>query len=562
MTATHMLAVVTLRPFAFALLGALTGCSRTEAPQPKAVAEPTRDAATARAPDAGARAAVASPSLFTIVARAPTALAARFDRPVDELGRPMPLVQRLPGGGLVVASEYARARADGSGGLTVELLGRGFESDILYRPSVTQSYEGLRWVWSDASLSIVVAETETSRSGPRLVSYKLGAKGFQVLRPNLGYWSAAVRDESVFALERTAYEVPNSSMYRKGSGSEQNEWRLKRARIAVLSGKAVAPAIPAGLCPTAMGAAPDGTLVVTVDKCTDGAGAQGGVLRFAPSATQANVEWFAPRKKRDGDPDEVATFAASANEIYVVDGDRLQTWNGKEWASTRPFPDESIGSISRAPNGELWAVIRDNARLVKRSADGATWSPIPLPDAPADRLDERVYALPTFEVTDFLAVDEPPDGQEVRGPGARAVIAYSVDATAEEVLVLATAEHEAFVMSTKPRTPVARLPSIPVQRARLAQTLKREPASSQAACKKSFLMFPEATTVEMLRSALGDAGAADAGKSSASVGDAIVEGQTRLVLYGDQEGIAYAAKRLAPLGPKRICGPAVVERSR
>ena len=58
----------------------------------------------------------------------------------------MPLVQRLPGGGLIVASGYARARADGGGrALSVELLGRGLEKDILGRPAVMQDVVNVRW---------------------------------------------------------------------------------------------------------------------------------------------------------------------------------------------------------------------------------------------------------------------------------------------------------------------------------------------------------------------------------------------------------------------------------
>ena len=550
------------RAIVLTLLGTLAGCSRgNESPRPKAVPEPTIDAAIeASAPDASAKAPPVSP--FAIIARAPAVFAMRYARDVANV---LPLVQRLPGGGLVVAADYARARADGGGALSVELVGRGLETDILYRPAVVQGAEGLRWVWSDAASAIVVAETETSRSGPRLVSYKLGASGFEVLHSSVGYWSAVVRDGSVLALERTAYEVPNSSMYPKGSGFEQNEWRLKAARIAVLSGKAAAPIIPAGVCPTAMSAAPDGTIMVTVERCAATPDPGSGVLRFAPSATQAKVEWFVSRTSRGAEPDDVVPFAASANELYVGAGDRLETWNGKAWTDAMPFRNEIFTSLSRAPNGELWAVVRDvhsdkgEGRLVKRSADGATWSDIALPVAPAEALDDQPYAAPTFQFWHFLKVDALPEEQAIRAQGTR-LNARTVDATAEEVLVLASVDGEAFVLSTKPRAPVARLPSVSVQRARVAQSLKRRVAAAPKDCTtSSFLVFPDGTTADAIRAALG-AQSGDAGPPS-KIAEAIVEGQKRLIVYSDDGAAVAAAKQLAPLAPKRLCGPAVIERT-
>ncbi len=528
----------------------VAGCARaTEPPQSTTAAPPVADAASTAVPDA----ALDPPSPFVIVARGPTAQAMPYETPLDSVGVPMALVRRLAGGGLVVASQFARAHADGPGPLSVELLGRGLENEVLYSAAIVQGGEGLRWVWTDASLSVVVAESD-GNSGPGLASYQLGATGFKQTRPSSGLSSAVLRDGSVLALERRAFEIPDSSIYPKGSEYAQNQWSLTPARIVVLSGKAIAPAIPAGACAKQMSAATDGTLVVLVDDCAVTA-ARNGVLRFAPSVAQAKVEWFAGRDADGSVPDDVSASVATANEIYVSERDHLHTWNGKEWSDDAPFPRQSLVSLSRAPDGALWAVRRGaggkGSQLVKRSAGGSTWSTFALPAAPADKLDEQAYAVPTFDHPDFFMVSALPEDQEIRAATPGELIAYSVDATADEVLVLATVEHEAFVLSTAPRAPVARLPSIPVQRARLAQSLPRELASAKA-CKKSFLSFPEATTAEALRAAVGDA---------ATIGEATVEGEKRLVVYGERKTIDRAATRAAALAPRRLCGPAVVERS-
>ena len=546
------------RTVALSLLGLfalLAGCSRAnETPQPKAVPEPVASvsvAPDAAAPDAAPRAAALPPSPFSIIARAPMPPALRH---ASDIASALPLVQRLPGGGLVIAAEYARARAEGPAPLAVELFAGGVENAILYRPAMTPGIESMRWVWSDASLSVVVDENETSRSGPRLASYKQGPAGFTSLRPDVGYWSAVAREGSVLALERTAYEVPNSSIYPKGSGYEQNEWNLRTPRIAVLAGKGPAPSLPAGMCARTMSAAPDGSLAVVVEKCSASPDPAVGVVRFAPAATQGKLDWLEPHDHVDLPP-EVSGSAASATEIFVADGDRLHTWNGKAWTTTTPFKGELFGSISRAPSGDLWAVLGDPGRLVKRAAVAATWSEVTLPMAPADPLDEQPYALPTFEASDFRKVDALPSEQAIREPKTAPLAVRSVDASAEDVIVLAHADHEAFVLALKPRTPVARLPSIAVQRARLAQTMKRRVATSSTDCTiKSFLVFPEATTADAIRARLGDAGA------TAQIGEAIVEGQKRLVVHGEAKIELTLVKTLAALSPKRLCGPAVIER--
>ncbi len=534
----------------------LAACSRSAEAPPKATREKRTDAVRAPDASAAAKAPPATPATpFTIVARAPSGVVS------DRLGGAMPLVQRLAGGGLVVAAEYARAVADGPGPLSVEIVRRGLEAHILNRPSFVQGSQSIRWVWSDPSTSIFVDEEEKERSGPRLASFKSGSHGFEAVRGSVGYWSAVARDGSVLALERTAYEVPNSSMYPKGSGYEQNAWGLKPARVAVLSGKGPAPILPPGVCPTSMSAAPDGTVVVAVEKCQGGESAPVvGVLRYAPAAAQAKVEWFAERTSRPANSgeSEAIVSAASANEIYVAEGERLETWNGKEWTSTTPFPNDRFVSISRAPGGELWAVLSghdDRTRVEKRSADGVTWTSVALPTAPPDPLDPQPYTAPTWEVQAFVRVDVLPEEQALRGSVAAPLLARKVDAAGDEVLVLATAQGEAFVVSTRSRSPVARLPSLAVQRAQVLQTLKPRFATSPKDCHESFLIFPQGTTLAALRRGLPDAG------SPQKVGEAIVEGQKRLVVYGDHEAPTAAAKRLATLAPKRVCGPPVVERT-
>src|SRR6185436_13617095 len=118
---------------------------------------------------------------------------------------------------------------------------------------------------------------------------------------------------------------------------------------------------------------------------------------------------------------------------------------------------------------------------------------------------------------------------------------------------------QAFVLSTRARSPVARLPSVSTQRARIMQTLKPEMLTPKKRyCGATYLMFAEGTTADALRAKLG-AAPADAG-ASAMIGEAIVEGQTRLVVYGEEAEVVAAAKQLATFAPSRVCSPAVIER--
>jgi hypothetical protein len=192
---------------------------------------------------------------------------------------------------------------------------------------------------------------------------------------------------------------------------------------------------------------------------------------------------------------------------------------------------------------------------MKRSRDGAAWSEVSLPDAPADRLDPELFAAPFGDRSDFVRVDEPPAEQDIRKPVTSALAPYLVDATEEEILVLATADHEAFVLSTLPRSPVARLPSIPVQRAQLARTVKRKLSTAAAPCRKGFFLLPDTEPVDPLRAALAG--------TSAHLGEGTFEGQRRLVVYGEPENLVGALTALAPVlasPPVRVCGPAIIER--
>ena len=145
-----------------------------------------------------------------------------------------------------------------------------------------------------------------------------------------------------------------------------------------------------------------------------------------------------------------------------------------------------------------WAVLSghdDLTRVEKRSADGVTWTSVALPTAPPDPLDPQPYTAPTWEVQAFVRVDVLPEEQAPRGSVAVPLLARKVDAAGDEVLVLATAQGEAFVVSTRSRGPVARLPSLAVQRAQVLQTLKPRFATSPKDCRESFLIFPQGTSI-------------------------------------------------------------------
>jgi hypothetical protein len=542
-----------------AVFGLLFGCTRaSDQPRPKAVAEHVVDAAVpvAAAPDAGITVKATPSSPFSIVARAPMGQPGRASSSRD-IAMAMPLVQRLPDGGLVVASEYARAQATGPGPLAVELLGRGFEHDVAYRYGEIQGAQAIRWVWSDPSLTVVSSEEATMRSGPRVTSYKLGSKGFAWTGGSIGYWSAVARAGSVLALERTAYEIPNSGIYaRPTSDDNPNTWGLRPARVAVLAGKGPGPVIPAGVCALAMSAAPDGTVVIAVNQC--GADEKVGVLRYAPSSTASKVVWFPARAHPSEEPEDVLVFAASENELYVADGARLQTWDGKAWASTTASSSESIVSLSRGIDGALWAVSK-GGRLSKRAAGDTTWTEIALPPAADDALDEHPYAAPALQGQSHFIKDAPTEWEILRAPTGSQLQAQLVDAAGDEILVLAGVEGQAFVLSTKARSPVARLPSVSTQRARIMQTLKPDMVTPKTKyCRATYLMFAEGTTADAIRAKLATA-PADAG-ASAMIGEAIVEGQRRLVVYGEEAEVIAAAKHLATFAPTRACSPAVIEK--
>lgn len=543
----------------FAVLLLAIGCSRTTESAPRAVAERPYDAgaeaaASAVVVDAG-DAKVESGSPLSIIARMPMSGVPR--EPSRVVGSPLPLVQRLSGGGVLVASEYARARAEGGGALAVEYVTRGLEDEIRSRRSVMQQqgYDAVRWVWSDTSVEMFVYEEETSRSGPRLMTFKAGANGFASQPGSKGYWSAVRRGGAILALSRTAYEVPNSSIYPKGSEYEANSWDLRPAVVAVLSNGGAAPVIPKGVCPQMMSAGVDGSLLIAVDGCKDdSSSAKLGVLRYAPGATEAKVEWFASVSTAGDSRPEVAVHAVSANEAYVGFASQLHTWNGKEWATTEPFGRAELGSISRAPGGELWATLGDG-RLMRRGADNQTWSPVPLPSTPIGPLDDKPYGIPQVMAPELARVEQLNAGEEPRtlGTNGSGVQARWVDATAPEILVLGLDGFEAFLMSTTPRAPIARIPTVSTQRARILGALEaRTPKSLKDCTYSGYVLLSEGMTADKAV----DVAVVDGGEI-VKIAEVLVGGQKRLAVLTEDDALT---KKLTTLGAKRVCGPAVVER--
>lgn len=553
-----------LSAFALPTLALLMACSRASGPTPTGglVAEPhAPSAAPTEAPSAPAP-PPPPPSPLSLVARLPLGHSLPHGHLV---ATPLPLIQRLPGGGLVVASELGLARADGSGALAVQLVGRGLDHHVFDRLSEGTNNEGLRWVWSSPEKTVLVAELEAMRGGPHLTSYELRGGAFVKTRADAGYVSAVARDGSVLALERVVYEVPDSSIYPKGSGYENNVTELRPARVAVLAGRAKAPTIPAGLCPAAMASARDGALLIAVEECASDA-PRVGALRYAPSATEAKVEWLGPREWESDRSDTIAVAASGAGAMYVATGTKLYTWRGEAWATSTPLPGANLTSVSRGDDGALWLVGGD--KLFKRATDEGAWTAIALPPAPSDRLDEgQTYIAPHIGDMNFQREgkhDEPADDLRAEARptkvGAGAMSALTVDAAGEEVLVLASIQREGFLLSTKPRAPVARIPSIALQRTRLAKELPRRSAKSAKDCAfVSFLVFADSATEAAIRPILERIEKAE-GAPPGTLAEGVVEGRTRLVVYGESEALVKASKDLAPLGARRICGPAVVER--
>lgn len=549
----------------------LSGCSRAnEQPQPKAVAERAADAAAPSPISAADAGVTAQPpaSPLSIVARGP--MTTRLDGLMPhETAAGFPAMQRLPNGGLAVASEYARAIASGPGPLAVDLHGRGFERDIAYRSGEIQGAQAVRWVWSEPSLTIVSNEEATMRSGPRVTSYKLGAKGWEVTRGSSGFWSAVATRGAVLALERVAYEIPNSSAYPKGSEYYHNSYGYKPARVAVLGGATAAPIVPPNVCPTVMSAAADGTIAIGVRDCSEWNSSEGrfGALVYPPGQTKTKPEWFTPPAeapdKAQGpyEPTDITISVGGANDVAAGVGDRLERWDGKAWTSSSPGVGK-IASLSHGVDGSLWATTT-TGRLVKRGPDGARFGDVPLPAVPSDPLEDAPYGAPGLTGPAHFERGGASELEVLRGAVKKPMMARVVDAAGEEVLVLASTEREALFLSTRARAPVARLPSIPTQRATLLMGMKPEMrASSKAACFGGYLMFPDGVTAETLHAKLGtsptDAGADD----GIGVGEAIVEGQRKLVVFGVDSLLEDATKQLASLSPRRACTPAVIDRRR
>jgi hypothetical protein len=553
--------------------------------------------AAARAALARADAAVVTPaeppSPFAIVLRGPYTWQGC---PLDAqayVGCAPPLVHRLPGGGLVFAVEFARARADGPGApFTVELMSRGLEIEALYRSVITQSPAAFRWVWSDDAATVLVDERDYMRSGPQMETRKLGPKGFSTWKSGAGMWSAVARDGSVIALERVVREIPNSSLYPKGSEYYANQSEIRPAKVTVLAGKGPPPVIPSGVCPLTMSAGPDGTLVVAVEKCGDAEKRKLGALRYPPKATAAKVEWLGDYPREESGKDVLAAAAAAGpSAIWVAIGSELHTWDGKAWSATKPFGADAVRSLSPAPSGELWAVLGEG-KLVKRERAGAAWTEVALPRTPDDPLDPQAWAVPTYNRPAFVPVKRLVGNEVVRSE-ASGMDAQMVDAQGGDVVVLARAAGEAFLLSTAPRGAgaVARLPSHSVQRARIAAAIPREEAGARGPggkprdCKEGFLVFPEGTSASAVKAVLAplrvDAGApsssaarsADAGPPppaeeleeryvdpSPRLADGLVEGRTRLIVWATDGLPDTAQKALAAFAPKRLCGPVVIAR--
>jgi len=530
---------------------------RSAKPVPKAFAplEVPPPSPSSAAPETG------PPSPFRIVVRGP--MPEGDSSPVDYTGHPFPLVQRLPGGGLVVASEYARAQAEGSGPLRVDLLYEGLEEDVFGRHSHVNGGGAIRWVWAAGpDATFAMEESSISRVGESSVVYRLNKGRWQVLRRNASYQTVVLRGAAVLALERLVKVL--------GKGSDATPQR-DRARISLLAGNGPVPTLPRGFCPTTMSAAPDGSLLVVGYGCTSAEVDDGAVraLRFAPNGAQAIAEPL-PRNEAgdsgalDGPP---VVLAVSKDDLWVADASLLVHWDGKSWSSTRPFGEgHRIRSLSKSRDGALWAVVHEGelggtlaGRVLTRASGSAEWKAVPLPAAPLDPLDPEGYTDLMYSFA--YAREDGTDPQVISNPLAATHLARElllplrVDADGDDVLVLAAADGEAFVLSTRERGEVARLPSQNLQRARSAGVARRRNAKSVEACGwYAILVFPEATSEEALRRALPPL--PDMTSAAAST----VEGRTRLVVYGMSADVDAAMKKLAALKPRLVCGPAVIER--
>lgn len=473
--------------------------------------------------------------MFAVVARAPTG---RLNTVDSDVSCALPLVQRV-GDGLAVFSEYGRALAAGPGPLSVEVSSDD-ESSVYYRPGDFQGAQLIRWVWTDGKSTLGTNEEATMRSGPILSSFVLGPKNAFRMQRRVGYLDAVLRDGSVLALERGTHTVQGAYI---GSTAEE----LSAAHVAVLSGKGGAPALPADVCPDAMAAGADGALLIVVEKCADAT--QLGLLRYAPQKTSAApIKWVTVPAVTGTDRLPVALAVVSDHEMYVGHDTTLVTWDGKAWTDSKPFGSDNITSLSAGVDGALWAIAGEGVSMRKPGA--SKWDEVALPELPTDPLDDAPYTAPSTTESVFRK-------QPVASPGNPGKLAPRfVDAAGAEILIAGTTNGELFVLSNKPRSPIARIPSIDAQRAQLAKAYAHKPATGKS-CFGSFLLFPQGTKPESLVIA------ADAGESLGKA-EAIVEGKTELVVYSKRfatdDDVIAAAKQFKSLAPKRVCGAPVIEK--
>lgn len=524
------------------------GCTRKE-PPPLVVAEHRDAAADAVAPvavvDAGATEAV--DSQFTVVARGPAVTGRPPAMHGDAIASADPALQRLPGGGVAFGAEFVIATAGATGPFTVGAPAP--EQRVQSRAAMVQTAEALRWVWMGPEVAVYSLEEATMRTGPRIESYRRDEKGWQPVRGTTGYWSAVRRGDSVLALERSTYEIPHSSIY---VGDETtNQHSLTTPKIAVLAGKGPAPALPKDTCATAMAAGPDGTLVVTVDRCKDDENVSLGVVRYAPGATTSKVEWLGKRKRQYDTPEALVPAVGGANDIWIADGKNLVHWDGTRWDTVEG--KYQLQSLSVARDGTLWAVREDE--LIKRAKGAESFTLVPLPLAPADRLDPENWSNVSQLSRDVHPAPVDPEHAFTREPKAEPMKPLLVDATEPEVLVLGGLVDEVFVLSTTPRTPVARIPTMNGQRAIVARTAKHKVATTAKECTySSFLAFPEETTADQVKAQLG----AEEGEKPV-VGEAMIDGKKRLVVSVPGDTVV-TAKKLVALKPTRLCGNVAIER--
>lgn len=482
-------------------------------------------------------------------------MGAVMDEMLGEPGYPLPLVERLDGGGIAISSDVARAVADAKGPLSFSLEHEGLTTILLGYAPFRQEGNGLRWVGGRYPDALYANEEFYHfRLGTRSSTWRHTAAGWVADRPNTMLTSVVKWRGKLLALGRMIRFV-------KDGANQHGE--MGDARFVTID-KIEPPKLPAKFCPAQLETSEDGTLLITGSRCLAPNAidvTKPAVVRVLPGTNQGVMEDLPASGLVHGS-------VGGAHDIYAAAGNTVFHHNGTAW-QPMPIPSDDViivESLSVSPTHQVFAVVQSAvpARITRKlltHGEGA-WTELAMPLAPSEprRDNYDPYAVHAdylgIRATEPLEPDaalEKNEELDVFGGGHLDVHPLSVDARGDEILVLAAGAGEILLLSTRARTPVVTLPSQDGARMTIGRSMKRPVAKSVSQCpgKRAFLALPEHVSADAVASISAEVGR--------SVYRSTVTSRPRLVLIGEESTLNAATKVLAELRPTLYCGAPVFE---